>query len=75
MPGSAWTAILLFVLSCIAGMTSVHHPVQPFIETGSDELFAQTGLEPSSNHDPCYFSLQLARIIGVSYHTQFVPYV
>jgi hypothetical protein len=37
MPELTWTAILLFVLPCIAGMTGMKHCVQP-CEMGSREL-------------------------------------
>jgi hypothetical protein len=38
--GLAWTVILLFVLSCVAGMTGVHHHIQPLLEMESCEVFA-----------------------------------
>jgi hypothetical protein len=46
----AWTTILLFNASHLAGMTGAHHHTQLlWIEMGSQELFAWVGLEPQSS--------------------------
>jgi hypothetical protein len=47
MPESAWITILLFVLTCIAGMTDMHYHTQLLIEMGFHELFSQAVLNLS----------------------------
>jgi hypothetical protein len=60
VPRPAWTVIPLFVLSCIAGVTSECHHTQPLTEMGSLKVFAQA-------------ASQVARITDLSHSTQPVP--
>jgi acyl-homoserine lactone acylase PvdQ len=46
MPVMAWTVILLLVLPQGAGVTGVALHGHPFVEMGSNELFAWIGLDP-----------------------------
>jgi hypothetical protein len=39
MPRQAWTAILLFCTSHIAGMKGAHHYTESLLEMGSCEIF------------------------------------
>jgi hypothetical protein len=42
LPRLAWTALLLFILPSVAGMTGAHHHAQLFsVEIGSHEHFCQ----------------------------------
>jgi hypothetical protein len=41
MPRLAWTTILLFVLPFTDGMTGTYHCVQPFVEMGVLQTFAE----------------------------------
>jgi hypothetical protein len=43
VPRPAWTSILLFLLSCVAGMAAEYHRAQLLVEMGSHELFAWFG--------------------------------
>jgi hypothetical protein len=48
----AWTMILLFMLPCVAGMTSSCHWAQPLVEMGSHKLFVSAGVKPRSSQSP-----------------------
>jgi hypothetical protein len=61
MPRLIQITIVLFVLPCIARMTSVYHHTQSLVEMESPKLFAQAGLK-------LQFCLQVAKITGLSHH-------
>jgi hypothetical protein len=60
MPGPGGTAILLFVLPCVVGMTGIHHCAQPLVQKGSHKVFPRL----ASNHDPPKY---IAGFTGVSH--------